>query len=48
MNMKEYDKVKEYTYLGYCYYLQKKYKIDRSAYMFENDNRNSKRSRTSD
>ena len=48
MNMREYNKVKGYTYLEYCNYLQKKYGIGRSAYMFKNGNRNPKCSRTSD
>ena len=36
MNMQEYEKVKNYTYLEYCDYLQKKYGIGLNNYMSEN------------
>lgn len=46
MNMQEFEKVKNMTYLGYCDYLQKKYGIGRSDYMTKTFNKNPKVSRT--
>ena len=48
MNMKEYLQVKDYTYLEYCDYLQKKYGIGLSDYMTKSWNKNPKCSRTKD
>lgn len=36
MNIQEYEKVKKYTYLEYCDYLQRKYGIGLANYMSEN------------
>lgn len=46
MNCSEYEKVKNYTYLEYCDYLQKKYGIGLSDYMTKNFNKNKKVTRT--
>lgn len=48
MNMEEYQKVIQMTYLQYCDYLQDKYGIGRADYMTKNFNKNSKVSRTSE
>lgn len=48
MNMNEFLKVKEMTYLEYCNYLQDKYGIGRADYMTKSFNKNSKCSRTSE
>ena len=48
MNMKEYLQVKDYTYLEYCDYLQKKYGIGLSDYMTKSWNKNPKCTRTKD
>ena len=40
MNMQEYLKVKDFTYLQYCDYLQSKYGIGRSDYMTKSWNKN--------
>lgn len=46
MNMQEYLAVKDFTYLEYCDYLQKKYGIGLADYMTKSFNQNSKCSRT--
>ena len=46
MNMVEYLKVKDFTYLEYCDYLQSKYGIGLDDYMTKTFNRKSKCSRT--
>lgn len=46
--IEEYNKIKNYTYLEYCDYLQKKYGIGLSDYMTKSYNKNSKASRTKD
>lgn len=46
MNYLEYEKVKKFTYLEYCDYLQKKYGIGLSDYMTKNFNKNKKVTRT--
>lgn len=46
MTVQEYEKVKNYTYLEYCDYLQKKYGIGLCDYMSENWKKNSKVTRT--
>lgn len=48
MNMGEYQKVKEYTYLEYCDYLQGKYGIGLANYMTKSFNINPKCKRTKD
>ena len=48
MNMKEYLQVKDYTYLEYCDYLQKKYGVGLSYYMTKSWNKNPKVTRTKD
>ena len=48
MNLAEYEKVKSFTYLDYCNYLQQKYGIGLSDYMTKSFNKNSKCSRTKD
>lgn len=48
MNMKEYLQVKDYTYLEYCNYLQKKYGIGLSDYMTKSWSKNPKVKRTKD
>ena len=48
MNIAEYEKVKRYTYLQYCDYLQDKYGIGRCDYMTDNWNKNRKVTRTSE
>ena len=48
MDMKEFEAVKNLTYLEYCDYLQKKYGIGRADYMTKSFNKNSKCSRTVD
>lgn len=42
MDMSEYQRVKEYTYLEYCDYLQSKYGIGLADYMTKSYNTNSK------
>ena len=46
MNMEEYMHVKDFTYLKYCDYLQKKYGIGLSDYMTKSWNKNKKVTRT--
>lgn len=46
MNLQEYEKVKNCTYLEYCDYLQQKYGIGLCNYMSENWKKNSKVTRT--
>ena len=46
MTVQEYNKVKSFTYLEYCDYLQQKYGLASCAYMSENWKKNSKVSRT--
>lgn len=46
MNMQEYIKVKDFTYLQYCDYLQGKYGIGKSDYMTKSWNKNHKVTRT--
>lgn len=46
MNIQEYEKVKNYTYLEYCDYLQQKYGIGLGNYMSENWKKSSKVTRT--
>lgn len=46
MNLQEYEKVKDYTYLEYCDYLQRKYGIGLCDYMTKTWNKNPKISRT--
>ena len=48
MNMIEYQKVKDMTYLEYCDYLQNKYGIGLADYMTKSYNKNSKCQRTKD
>ena len=48
MNLEEYNKVKDFTYLEYCDYLQKKYGIGRADYMTKGYNKQPKCSRTKD
>ncbi len=48
MDMKEFIKVKEMTYLEYCDYLQAKYGIGLADYMTRSFNKNSKCTRTSE
>lgn len=48
MDIKEYEKVKNYTYLEYCDYLQQKYGIGLCDYMRPNWTKNSKVTRTKD
>lgn len=48
MNLSEYEKVKYFTYLEYCDYLQNKYGIGLSDYMTKSGNKNSKVTRTKD
>ena len=48
MNLGEYEKVKDLTYLEYCDYLQQKYGIGLSDYMTKSWNKNSKVTRTKD
>ena len=48
MNMHEYEKVKNLTYLEYCDYLQKKYGIGLCDYMTKSWNKNRKVTRTKD
>ena len=48
MNICEYNKVKNYNYLEYCDYLQKKYGIGLSDYMTKSWNPNKKCKRTSE
>ena len=48
MNIQEYEKVKNFTYLEYCDYLQQKYGMGLCNYMSENWKKNSKVSRTKD
>ena len=48
MNLVEYEKVKNLTYLEYCDYLQQKYGIGLSDYMTKSWNKNSKVTRTKD
>lgn len=46
MNIQEYEKVKKYTYLEYCDYLQRKYGIGLANYMSENWKKSNKVTRT--
>ena len=46
MNMQEYNKVKEMTYLEYCDYLQKKYGIGKADYFNKSWTKNPKATRT--
>lgn len=46
MNLQEYEKVRDFTYLEYCDYLQQKYGIGRGNYMTKSWNKNPKVSRT--
>ena len=46
MDKQEYDKIKNYTYLEYCDYLQEKYGIGLCDYMTKSWNKNSKCTRT--
>lgn len=46
MNLQEYEKVHNFTYLEYCDYLQKKYGIGLSDYMTKSWNKNNKVTRT--
>ena len=48
LRRREYQKVKGFTYLEYCDYLQSKYGIGRADYMTKSYNKNSKVSRTKD
>lgn len=48
MNMNEYLKVKDMTYLEYCDYLQEKYGIGLSDYMTKNWNKNRKCTKTNE
>lgn len=48
MNLQEYEKIKDYTYLEYCDYLQEKYGIGLCDYMTKNWNKNQKVTRTKD
>lgn len=48
MDINEYEKVKNYTYLEYCDYLQKKYGIGLCDYMRPNWTKNPKVTRTKD
>ena len=48
MNIKEYEKVKNLTYLEYCEYLQEKYGIGLSDYMTKSWNKNNKVTITKD
>lgn len=48
MNLAEYEKVKNLTYLDYCDYLQQKYGIGLCNYMTKSWNKNAKVSRTND
>lgn len=46
MNMKEYEKIKNFNYLEYCDYLQKKYGIGLAPYFTKSRNKNTKVTRT--
>lgn len=48
MDIKEYEKVKNYTYLEYCNYLQQKYGVGLCDYMKPNWTKNPKVTRTKD
>lgn len=48
MNSKEYNQVKDRTYLDYCHYLQKKYSIPKSAYFTKGWSKTKGLSRTSE
>jgi len=48
MDRKEYEKVKNYTYLEYCDYLQQKYGIGKCDYMSEGWKKSSRVTRTKD
>ena len=48
MNLAEYEKIKNLTYLEYCDYLQQKYGIGLSDYMTKSWNKNPKVTRTKD
>jgi len=48
MNIQEYEKIKDFTYLEYCDYLQKKYGIGLCDFMTKAWNKNSKVTRTKD
>lgn len=46
MNINEYEKIQEYTYLEYCDYLQSKYGVGKSNYMTKGWIKNPRASRT--
>ena len=46
MNLQEYENVKDFTYIEYCDYLQKKYGMAICDYMTKSWNKNSKVTRT--
>lgn len=46
MNIQEYDRVKHFTYLEYCDYLQEKYGIGKADYMTKSYSKNRKVTRT--
>lgn len=46
MDLKEYSKIKNYSYLEYCDYLQKKYGLSTEDYMFDTWVKNKKCTRT--
>lgn len=48
MNLKEYNEVKNLSYLEYCDYLQKKYGISQVPYFTKNGSKNPKAKRTKD
>ena len=48
MNLEEYKKIENYSYVEYCDYLQSKYGIGLCDYMTKNWNKNQKISRTKD
>lgn len=48
MHLEEYEKVKNLTYLDYCKYLQQKYGIGLSDYLYKSWNKNPKVTRTKD
>jgi hypothetical protein len=48
MNLAEYEKIKDYSYLEYCDYLQKKYGIGVCDFMTKSWNKNPKVTRTKD
>lgn len=48
MNITEYNKIKKYTYLEYCDYLQNKYGVGKYDYMTKNFKKSNRASRTSE